>query len=148
MLAERLCMRLAAFAIMALAPAAVKAAEAWTFCVAASKSGADVYISDVFPAEGARERIEAAFRSAIERLSGPGVDAQCPEPRADETVAVNAQFDAEAFNRRMGAKLHAVPTSAFLGSRQIPSPAPSRTRRAAQKAQDVLPVGSNGKASQ
>src|SRR5271166_3971781 len=77
--------------------------------------------------EGARERIEAAFRSAIERLSGPGVDAQCPEPRADETVAVNAQFDAEAFNRRMGAKLHAVPTSAFLGSRQIPSPAPSRT---------------------
>ena len=139
-------MRLAAFVILALTPAAARAAEAWTFCVAASRSGADVYISDVFSADGARERFEAAFKSAVERLSGPGADVQCPRPRADETVAVNAQFDAEAFNRRMGAKLHTVPAKAFLGSRQIASPEPSRTRRAAPKPQDVLPVGSSGKA--
>ena len=141
-------MRLAAFVILALTPAAARAAEAWTFCVAASRSGADVYISDVFLADGARERFEAAFKSAVERLSGPGADVQCPQPRADETVAVNAQFDAEAFNRKMGAKLHPVPTSAFLGARVIASPAPSRGKRAAPKAPDALPVGSNGKSSQ
>ena len=148
MLNETLSARVAAFAVMALTPAAASAAEAWTFCVAASKGGADVYISDVFPAEGARERFEAAFRNAVQRLSGPGADVQCPQPRTDETVAVNAQFDAEAFNRKMGAKLHGVPTSAFLGARVIASPAPSRGKGAAPKSPDVLPVGSNGKASQ
>ncbi|HTR12265.1 MAG TPA: hypothetical protein VMI72_03170 [Roseiarcus sp.] len=149
MFEETLRARLAAAfaATMAFMPAAAEAAEAWTFCVAASRSGADVYISDVFPAEGNRERFEAAFNSAVERLSGRGADTQCPQPHEDKMVAVSAQFDAEAFNRKMGAKLHAVPTSVFLGSRIIASPTPPHGKRA-PKAQDILPVGSNGKARQ
>jgi len=96
---------------------AAQAAPRWTFCVAAAKGGSDVFISDVFAAETSRERLEGAFKSAVERLGVYGADAQCPIPREDKTVAVNAQIDAEAFNRKMGADLHAVPASDFRGRR-------------------------------
>ena len=85
------------------------AAPRWTFCVAASKSGADVWISDVFAAERDRERTRKRVQGRDRALGAAGADAQCPQPREDKTEAVNAQFEAEAFNRRMGAKLHAVP---------------------------------------
>ena len=107
--------RLALAALFALLPGAASAAPHWTFCVAASRDGAEVWISDVFAAEGNREKLEGAFRTALERLGGSNADAQCPNPRDDRTVAVNAQIDAEAFNRKMGANLHAVPASEFPG---------------------------------
>jgi hypothetical protein len=100
-------------AIVLSLPAAALASPRWTFCVAASQSGTDVWISDVFAVERDRERLEAAFRSAVERLGASGANAQCPLPREDKTVAVNAQIDAEAFNRKIGAKLHPVPPSEF-----------------------------------
>jgi hypothetical protein len=110
--------RSAALAAFALSlPAAAQPTPRWTFCVAAAEGGAEVWISDVFVAEGARERLEGAFRSAVERLGASRPNAQCPEPREDKTVALNAQIDAEAFNRKMGATLHAVPASAFPGRR-------------------------------
>ena len=93
------------------------AAPRWTFCVAAANGGTDVFISDVFAAETTRERLEGAFKSAVERLGAADADAQCPNPRDDKTIAVNAQIDAEAFNRKMGANLHAVPASDFPGRR-------------------------------
>jgi hypothetical protein len=34
-------------------------------------------------------------------------------PREDKTEAVNAQFEAEEFNRKLGAKLHAVLAGGF-----------------------------------
>jgi hypothetical protein len=34
-------------------------------------------------------------------------------PREDKTEAVNAQFEAEEFNRKLGATLHAVFTGGF-----------------------------------
>ena len=71
----------------------------------------------MFRAEGKREGFETAFKSALEKLGATEVNAQCPEPRDDKMVAVNAQFDAEAFNRKMGATLHAVPPSEFPGRR-------------------------------
>ena len=40
-------------------------------------------------------------------------DAQCPQPREDKTEAVNAQFQAEEFNRKLGATLHAVLAGEF-----------------------------------
>jgi hypothetical protein len=40
--------------------------------------------------------------------SSSGADAQCPEPRADKTEAVNAEFEAEEFNQKLGATLHPV----------------------------------------
>jgi len=104
-------------AIVLCLPSAAHAAPRWTFCVAAAQGGADVWISEVFPAEGSRERLEGAFRSVVERLGAAGANAQCPFPREDRTVAVNAQIDAEAFNRKMGANLHAVPASEFPARR-------------------------------
>ena len=110
--------RLFALAVVAsgLAPPADAAAR-WTFCVAASASGSDVWISEVFAAEGAREAFEAAFQAVVAKLGAAKVNAQCPLPREDRTVALNAQIDAEAFNRKMGAEMHAVPASDFPGRR-------------------------------
>ena len=93
-------------------PAPADAAPRWTFCVAASRSGADVWISDVFAAERDRVELENAFKAMIERR-GARADAQCPLPREDKTEAVNAQFEAEEFNRKLGATLHAVLAGEF-----------------------------------
>src|SRR5271165_5763634 len=106
--------RSAAFAAIALClPAAAQPAPRWTFCVAAAQGGTDVWISDVFAVGRDREKLEGAFKNAVEKLGAPGANVQCPLPREDKTVAVNAQFDAEAFNRKIGATLHAVPANAF-----------------------------------
>jgi hypothetical protein len=90
-------------------PQLAAAQPRWTFCVAASKSGADVWITDVFAAERDREQLESAFKAMLER-AGARADAQCPLPREDKTEAVNAQFQAEEFNRKLGANLHAAPS--------------------------------------
>ena len=106
--------RRAAFAAIVLSlPAAAYAAPRWTFCVAAAQAGSDVWISDVFAVERDREKLEDAFKSAVEKLGAPGANVQCPLPREDKTVAVNAQIDAEAFNRKMGATLHPVAAADF-----------------------------------
>jgi hypothetical protein len=99
---------IALVAIVVSLPAVALAQPRWTFCVASSKSGADVWITDVFAAERGREQLESAFRIRVERISGAGADAQCPMPREDKTEAVNAQFEAEEFSRKLGATLHAV----------------------------------------
>ncbi|HKN28112.1 MAG TPA: hypothetical protein VJY34_09600 [Roseiarcus sp.] len=133
----------AALAIALCLPAAAHAAPRWTFCVAAADGGTEVWISDVFAAEGTRERLEGAFKSVVERIGASKANAQCPQPRDDRTVAVNAQFAAEAFNRKMGANLHAVPASEFPAGRQASHEPPSRGKRGNPKLQDDLPVGSN-----
>ncbi|MGC2784228.1 MAG: hypothetical protein WA397_10450 [Roseiarcus sp.] len=89
-------------------PAMAHAQPRWTFCVASSKSGADVWITDVFAAERSRVELESAFKAILERSGAANADVQCPQPREDKTEAVNAQFDAEEFNRKLGATLHAV----------------------------------------
>jgi hypothetical protein len=99
-------------AIAVCLPALANPAPRWTFCVASSKSGADVWITGVFLAEQPRERLESAFKAMVER-SGASADAQCPLPRADKTEAVNAEFEAEEFNRKLGATLHAVLAGEF-----------------------------------
>ncbi len=105
---------LAAFVCL---PAAALAQPRWTFCVAASKSGADVWITGVFAASRDREQLESAFRAVLARGGAAGADAQCPEPRADKTEAVNAAFEAEEFNRKLGATLHPVFAGEFLPRR-------------------------------
>src|SRR5271165_5504637 len=103
-----------AFAAIVLSlPAAAQPAPRWTFCVASAQGGADVWISDVFAVAGDREKLEQAFKRAVERQGAAGANSQCPLPREDKTVAVNAQIDAEAFNRKLGATVHAVPGSDF-----------------------------------
>jgi hypothetical protein len=98
-------------------PAVALAQPRWTFCIASSKSGADIWITDVFAAERDREHLESAFRTTVERMGGAGADAQCPMPREDKTEAVNAQFEAEEFNRKLGATLHAVFADGFPARR-------------------------------
>jgi hypothetical protein len=107
---------IALLAIVVCLPAAALAQPRWTFCVAASKSGADVWITDVFAAERDRVELESAFKAMLER-SGARADAQCPLPREDKTEAVNGQFEAEEFNRKLGATLHAVLASDFPARR-------------------------------
>jgi hypothetical protein len=104
---------IALIAIVVVLPALADAAPRWTFCVAASKTGADVWISDVFLAEHDRVELESAFKTTVERMGGGSADAQCPLPRDDKTEVVNAQFEAEAFNRKLGATLHAVLAGEF-----------------------------------
>jgi hypothetical protein len=140
--------RAAALAIALCLPATAQAGPRWTFCVAAAEDGAEVWISDVFAAEASRERLEGAFRAVVERQAATKANAQCPQPRNDRTDAVNAQFDAEAFNRRMGANLHAVPASEFPAGRQIAQPL--RTKRGHSgptpaALQDDQPIGSNAR---
>jgi hypothetical protein len=99
-------------AIAACLPALANAQSRWTFCVASSKSGADVWITDVFAAARDRAQLESAFKTMVER-TGESADAQCPFPLKDKTEAVNAQFEAEEFNRKLGATLHAVLAGEF-----------------------------------
>jgi hypothetical protein len=94
-------------AIAVCVPAAALGQPRWTFCIASSKTGADVWISDVFFAERDRVELESAFKAMLERTGVAGADAQCPQPREDKTEAVNAEFEAEEFNRKLGATLHA-----------------------------------------
>ena len=98
-------------------PAVALAQSRWTFCVASSKSGADVWITEVFAAERDREQLESAFRTMVARMGAVGADAQCPMPREDKTEAVNAQFEAEEFNRKLGATLHTASVGGFSPQR-------------------------------
>ncbi len=100
-------------AIVVSLPAVALAQPRWTFCVASSKSGADVWITEVFVAERDRVNWKMRLRRWSRAMGGVGADAQCPMPREDKMEAVNAQFEAEEFNRKLGAKLHAVLAGGF-----------------------------------
>jgi hypothetical protein len=113
----RFSIALIAIAVSLPAAAFAQPKPRWTFCVAAAKNGADVWISDVFLAERNRLEYESAFRAMLERKGAARPDAQCPEPLDDKTQAVNAEFEAEQFNRDLGATLHAAPASEFLPRR-------------------------------
>lgn len=96
--------RLALSAYLVGLAGAVCAAPRWTFCVATANGASDIWITDVFQAGSDREKLEGAFKSAVERLGAAGADVQCPSARDDKTVAVNAQIDAEACERVSGTK--------------------------------------------
>ena len=105
--------RLALAALLVSLPGVACAAPRWTFCVAAANSGSEIWLSDVFAADANRETLEGAFKAVVERLGATVANAQCPQPRDDKTEAVNAQFEAEEFNRKLGATLHAVLAGEF-----------------------------------
>jgi hypothetical protein len=139
--------RAAALAFALCLPAAAEAAPRWTFCVAAAGGGTDVWVSEVFAADTSRERLEGAFRSTVERLGVSGADVQCPQPLDDRTEAVNAQTTAESFNRKMGARLHAVSAGDFPAARREAShEPPAHSRRAGAKPHDDQSIGSSLKA--
>ncbi len=118
--------RLALVALLVSLPGVVCAAPRWTFCVAAANGGSEIWLSDVFAADANREKLEGAFKAAVERLGATAANAQCPQPRNDKTIAMNAQIDAEAFNRKMGANLHSVTANDFPGRRDVAASDPAR----------------------
>jgi hypothetical protein len=61
----------------------------------------------------ARARLEADFASYLRGRGVAGADAQCPRPKDDKTAAVNAQFTAVEFNRKLGRALREVAASDF-----------------------------------
>jgi hypothetical protein len=91
-----------------VAAPAVAASALWTFCVASARGGDAVWITDVFAATRDRVRLERDMKAYLGRQGATRVDVQCPAPVADKTAAVNAQFAAIAFNRKLGATLHEV----------------------------------------
>ena len=95
-------------ALSLVAAPAAAASELWTFCVASARGGDDVWITDVFAATRDRVRLEARPEGLLARQGASRVDVQCPAPVADKTAAVNAQFAAVEFNRKLGATLHEV----------------------------------------
>jgi hypothetical protein len=92
------------FVLAALLAAAAADEERWTFCVA--ESGREIWITDVFAAARGRERLEADFEALLRARGVARPVAQCPEPQRDKIEAVNSQFTAAEFHRRLGDTLH------------------------------------------
>jgi hypothetical protein len=104
---------LTVFCPLAVAAPQAFAAEQWTFCVASEAGTNDVWISEVFLAPVARERLETELKSVLERQGHSHIVAQCPQPSEDKVAVVNAQTTAEEFNRKLGSVLHDMPAHDF-----------------------------------
>jgi hypothetical protein len=102
---------------VALAAAPAQASARWTFCVAAALGAKDVWITDVFVANGERERLESDLKNVLTRQGAQRISAQCPAPSEDKTAIVNAQTTAEDFNRKLGKALHPIPVQEILSRR-------------------------------
>ncbi len=105
----------ALFAARALCAAAAE--PQWTFCVASTRGGDDVWITDVFAAMRGRERLESDLKNYLRGQGVAGAVTQCPQPKDDKTEVVNAQFAAEEFNRKLDHSLHEVPARDFARKR-------------------------------
>ena len=93
--------------LVVLIATAQPAAKGWTFCIA--EAADDIFVTDVFEAALEREKLEALFAARLKARAVPHPDVQCPAPLTDKTEAVNAQFTAIAFQRKLGRTLHAEP---------------------------------------
>ena len=96
---------------MIAAPA--HASSGWTFCVAESGGGRDIWITGVFAAVRDRERLEADLKAYLKGRGVSGAVAQCPAPKDDKTEMVNAQFTAAEFHHKLGDTMHEVFTPEF-----------------------------------
>jgi hypothetical protein len=98
------------------APAVSEASRMWFFCVASAPGGAEVRITDPFASLSDRNVLEAATQTTLKRRERERVSAQCPQPSSDKFAVVNAQTTAIAFNRNLGAILHALPVRDSTGA--------------------------------
>jgi hypothetical protein len=96
-------------ALLASAPARA----GWTFCIAETSTGDDVWISGVFEAERDRDRLEGDLRAYLKGRGVANPVAQCPQPRDDKTEAVNAEITAAEFQRKLNRTLHEIPAASF-----------------------------------
>jgi hypothetical protein len=112
-------MRAFAALIVLLSPLIGEPAKAagWTFCVAESGRGKDIWITAVFPAARDRGRLEMDLKSYLRGRGVAADDAQCPAPKDDKTEMVNAQFSAAEFHRKLGDALHEITAPEFAPPR-------------------------------
>jgi hypothetical protein len=89
------------------------ATPGWTFCVAESARGKDIWITGVFAALRDREQLEADLKAYLKGRGVPGAIAQCPAPKDDKIEMVNAQFTASEFHHKLGDTLHEVLSPEF-----------------------------------
>ena len=99
--------------ILMLAALAEPAQASWTFCVAESNGGKQIWITGVFAAARPRERLELDFKALLRDRGVVNPVVQCPAPQDDRIEAVNAQFTAEEFHRKLGDALHSVVAPEF-----------------------------------
>ncbi len=92
-----------------LAVVASPCSARWTFCVA--EDGEVIWITDVFRPIHERERLESEFLAALRSRGVKRADAQCPQPLEEKADALNAQFTAVEFQRKLGRTLRAIPFS-------------------------------------
>jgi|HubBroStandDraft_1064217.scaffolds.fasta_scaffold679301_1 hypothetical protein len=102
------------FALAILLAAFAQPAHAsWTFCVAESDGGKQIWITGVFPAARDRELLEADFKMLLRTRGVGGAVVQCPAPQDDKIDAINSQFTAAEFHRKLGDVLHSVTAPGF-----------------------------------
>ena len=96
-------------ALLASAPARA----GWTFCIAETSTGDEVWISGVFEAGRDREKLEGDLRAWLKGKGVANPVAQCPAPRQEKTDAVNAEITAAAFQRKLNRNLHEIAAASF-----------------------------------
>jgi len=99
--------------ILPLFSGAAHANPGWTFCVAETGGGKDIWITGVFPAVHDRERLEADLKAYLKGRGISGAIAQCPVPKEDKVEMVTSQFTAAEFHQKLGDTLHDVITPEF-----------------------------------
>jgi hypothetical protein len=105
-----------AFAFLLLALGQSASAN-WTFCVAESDGGKQIWITGVFLASHERGRLEADFKSVLRTRGVSNPVVQCPAPSSDKTEVMNSQFIATEFHRRMGDVMHSITAPEFEPTR-------------------------------
>jgi hypothetical protein len=98
---------------LSLLHSASDAAELWTFCVASSSNGGEVWITRPFASSSDRRALETEMQTTLKRRQGERTLAQCPQPSSDKVAVVNAQTTAIEFNRNLGAVMHELPEDEF-----------------------------------
>lgn len=86
--------------------AALAATQSWTFCIA--EAGEDIFVTEVFAASLDREKLEALYAARLRASGVAHAVVQCPAPQDEKVDAVNAQFTAIQFQRKLAHKLHSL----------------------------------------
>jgi len=96
------------FVVLAvLVAAAQPATKGWTFCIA--EAGDDIFVTEVFKVALEREKLEALYAAKLRTGGVSHADVQCPAPLGEKTDAINAQFVAIEFQRKLSHRLHIEP---------------------------------------
>jgi len=89
----------------------------WTFCVAETSGGDEIWLTEVFAASMDRERLEGEFKAYLKSRGESGAVVQCPAAKEEKTEMLNARFTASEFHRKLGDVTHEVKLSEFAPRR-------------------------------